>query len=245
MGNLCRSNGTPSIPTKPPTSVGGFLFLWYSETMVKPANLPLEQEFLDSLRARGYTVTRPVSPKRPRHQKAGLLITASGRLLDPMTPDPASVSIEDIAHGLAHVCRFSGQTRTHWSVAQHSICVASLVSPALARHALLHDAAEAYLQDIPAPIKPLIPQYANIESGMMQAIYEAFGLRPLQAHEKHAIKHADRQTCHAELTHLFPTLAGNRLRADLPAPPDGWRFPDPLPADEAREAFLTAWAQAA
>lgn len=217
---------------------------WYNQTMQKAANPVLEMEFIAGLRARGYIVTAP-KPRRAGRPKHGFIPTVSGRLLDPMTPDPASITIEDIAHGLAQVCRFSGQTRTHWSVAQHSICVASLVSPALARHALLHDAAEAYLQDIPAPIKPLIPQYASIESSMMQAIYEAFGLRPLRAHEKQAIKHADRQTCHAELLHLFPPLTGNRLRADLPAPPDDWRLPDPLPADEAREAFLTAWAQAA
>jgi len=84
------------------------------------------------------------------------------------------VAIEDIAHGLAYQCRFNGQTREFYSVAQHSLMVMQLVPPPLRLAALLHDAAEAYLGDMVKPLKNLFPEFSAIESRVMQIIGQRF-----------------------------------------------------------------------
>ena len=90
--------------------------------------------------------------------------TFTGIGFDPINPDPKLIKIEDIAHALSNQCRFSGHARSFYSVAQHSAhCaeIACLASNApLARAMLLHDASEAYLLDMPRPLKKAFPQYA-------------------------------------------------------------------------------------
>src|SRR4051794_27255584 len=84
--------------------------------------------------------------------------TASGARFDPFAPDAASIEIRDIAHALGNLCRFGGHCRVFYSVAQHSCLVADLVERRGAgvecvHWALLHDASEAYLGDLPHPVK--------------------------------------------------------------------------------------------
>ena len=86
------------------------------------------------------------------------LHTFSGQGFDPLNPCTKDVRLEDIAHALAQTCRFGGHTPRHYSVAQHAVFVALLVlkvsrRPDWALLALHHDSAEAYLGDIPRPIK--------------------------------------------------------------------------------------------
>ena len=102
--------------------------------------------------------------------------TFSGNRFYPLEPRIDRVAIEDIAHGLAYQCRFNGQTREFYSVAQHSLIVASLVSPQLRLAALLHDAAEAYLGDMVKPLKVLLPEFAAIEDKVTQIIGDTFGV---------------------------------------------------------------------
>ena len=85
-------------------------------------------------------------------------------------PHIDDVAIEDIAHGLAYQCRFNGQTREFYSVAQHSVMVMNLVSEEHRLAALLHDAAEAYLGDMVKPLKNLFPAFSEIESKVMAII---------------------------------------------------------------------------
>lgn len=87
------------------------------------------------------------------------MCTSSGRAFRPFAPAADDVSIEDVAHALAHICRFGGHTLRHYSVAQHSVLVADIVrrdlddcSPLDELHALLHDAHKAYLGDVILPI---------------------------------------------------------------------------------------------
>ena len=131
-------------------------------------------------------------------------VTHSGRVFFVRDPDPSAICIEDVAHALAHVCRFGGHCDTHYSVAQHSIFVSHEVTPHLALHALLHDAAEAYIGDVIRPLKHQLPEYKAIEVRVEAAIAEAFGLRPLIAIEREAIKAADRVALATERRDVHP-----------------------------------------
>ena len=102
--------------------------------------------------------------------------TFSGNRFYPLEPRIDHVAIEDIAHGLAYQCRFNGQTREFYSVAQHSLIVAALVPPKLRLAALLHDAAEAYLGDMVKPLKVLLPEFAAIEDKVSALIAQAFDI---------------------------------------------------------------------
>ncbi len=105
----------------------------------------------------------------------------SGRQFWPLDPQPEDLDIRDIAHALSLQCRFGGHTRHHYSVAQHSILVMELrwcctprkeeeIDPRENLAALLHDASEAYLVDIPQPVKPHLGGYKEAEERLMAEI---------------------------------------------------------------------------
>lgn len=107
----------------------------------------------------------------------GLFVsTYRGHRFYPLDPCIDDVDIEDIAHGLAYQCRFNGQTSSFYSVAQHSLLVASIVPECLRLPALLHDAAEAYLGDIVKPLKMLVPQFSVIEKQVAAIISQRFAV---------------------------------------------------------------------
>jgi hypothetical protein len=116
--------------------------------------------------------------------KASAIQTYSGRRVSPFAPEPGDIEIEDISHALSHLCRFGGHCRTFYSVAQHCCVVADAVEAAggdaeTALAALLHDASEAYLGDLPHPLKhrsPLGEHYRAIEAPLQRAIHERFSL---------------------------------------------------------------------
>lgn len=98
----------------------------------------------------------------------------SGEYFDVLNPDADKILIEDIAHALSMQCRFAGHTSDFFSVAQHSV-ICSLMAPAgFELEALLHDASEAYLQDIARPVKRQLSNYKDIESKVMFAIAVKF-----------------------------------------------------------------------
>lgn len=107
----------------------------------------------------------------------GCLRTGNGNKINVWDPDPDMIHLEDIAGPLARVCRYAGHTNgCHYSVAQHSVLVSQMVPDEDALWGLLHDAPEAYIQDIPSPIKSVLPRYREIEDRLMWAICEKFGL---------------------------------------------------------------------
>lgn len=124
--------------------------------------------------------------------------TYKGRQYWPLDPQPGDVSIDDIAHHLAMICRFCGACTRHYSVAEHSVYVSRLVRPDLALRALLHDAAEAYCNDIVRPIKRDMVGYAAIEAANETAIFRAFDLAPFTPDEHREIKRADHAVLLAE-----------------------------------------------
>jgi hypothetical protein len=106
--------------------------------------------------------------------------TFTGRLIDSLDPDPREIDVDDIAHALAHQCRFLGHTDGFYSVAQHSVLVSEFVPERDALWGLLHDAAEAYVCDLPAPIKRTrsMRTYRRIENRLLRAVALRFGLSP-------------------------------------------------------------------
>lgn len=123
------------------------------------------------------------------------LETHGGLMLDVLNPKPEGISIEAIAHGLAHICRFGGHTIRHYSVAEHSVWVSQLVPPEFALQGLMHDATEAYLCDLPSPIKKLWPEYYVMEAKLHAVIAEKFGFSPEMPDE---VKTADARICITE-----------------------------------------------
>ena len=105
--------------------------------------------------------------------------TATGRQFWPLAPRPEDVCAADIAHALSNLCRYGGHCRRFYSVAEHSVLVARHVPREHRLWALLHDAAEAYLVDVPRPIKPHLRGYATAERRLMRVICKRFGL-PLE-----------------------------------------------------------------
>lgn len=102
--------------------------------------------------------------------------TYTGIQFFPTDPNPADIRIVDIAHALANICRFTGHCRRFYSVAEHSINVSRTVSPSNALVALLHDATEAYLNDIARPIKVQLPEYQVWEKELWGHIARKFNV---------------------------------------------------------------------
>lgn len=136
--------------------------------------------------------------------------TFTGRQFWPLDPRPEDIDIEDIAHALSNLCRFGGHCKAFYSVAEHSLYVerfswrdrAGVRPIELARFALLHDAAEAYLVDVPRPIKRHLGGYEQAESLIEAAILTRFRCDP-SAFERSIVKVIDRKMLWTEKRDLL------------------------------------------
>jgi uncharacterized protein len=166
----------------------------------------------------------------------------SGRRLDLLNPSPLDVEIEDIAHGLARVARWNGQTigPEIFSVAQHSLLVEAIAghiasdTPPPPRLALLlHDAPEYVVGDIISPLKAVIGNaYKGVETRLLAAIHLRFGLPPeANAPVKRLAKRADRLAAFLEATRLAGFSREEALKF--------FGRPEPLP--RTMEAYLVPW----
>lgn len=106
--------------------------------------------------------------------------TFSGVQFFPLDPRPEEINIIDIAHALAHQCRYGGHSKVFYSVAEHCVHLHDYAlghnMGNIAFSTLMHDAAEAYLVDVPRPIKNHLSDYKRIEIGLEEAIFNKFGL---------------------------------------------------------------------
>lgn len=161
--------------------------------------------------------------------------TASGRQFWPQDPRLGDVCIDDIAHGLAYQCRFAGATWAHYSIAQHSVLVSRACKPENALVGLLHDATEAYLQDIIKPLKRALRGYAELEAAWSICIGLVFGLGDRLVELPPDVHAADRMVYAAEWRDLMPSHAASKVRPDDPHWPAQI---NPWPADRARAEFL-------
>ena len=174
----------------------------------------------------------------------------SGRRLDLLEPSPLDIEIEDIAHGLARVARWNGQTRGQhaFSVAQHCVLVERLtadLNPNITRDvrlmSLLHDAPEYVVGDLISPFKAAIGfDYKDLELKLQSAIHLRFGLPALVPPALAALfKKADRLSAFHEATQLagFEDQEARRL---FGAPPPGLKTPRlaPLATADAQALFL-------
>ncbi|MEL6585448.1 MAG: HD family hydrolase [Pseudomonadota bacterium] len=136
----------------------------------------------------------------------------SGRRLDLLDPTPVDIEIEDIAHGLAFVARWNGQTRGDWpySVAEHCLLVDDIftrlgpATPTDRLTALLHDAPEYVIGDMISPVKAAVgPEYGALDDRLQAAIHVRFGLpAETPARLKKLIKKADRISAWLEAVHI-------------------------------------------
>lgn len=132
--------------------------------------------------------------------------TISGRYYNLEIPRPSEICLTDIAHALSNLCRFTGHSFQFYSVAQHSVIVSQIVPPDLAFAALLHDAHEAYVGDMSAPLKELLQEYQRVELLAANAVRLRFGV-PLKMPE--AIKRADLVALATERRDLMLTAGAN------------------------------------
>lgn len=142
--------------------------------------------------------------------------TFTGIEFFPFDPRPEQVCIEDIAHALANKCRYAGHTTRFYSVAEHSVFCTTIVEPDYYLQALLHDAAEAYLPDIPSPIKKRFPTLIEAEKVILATIGEALNVNLVSLPPE--IKRADLAMLAAEREQVMSK--GFKWSADnLPEPP--------------------------
>lgn len=133
--------------------------------------------------------------------------TSSGKAFYFMDPKPDQIDIEDIAFALSNNCRFNGHCSGFMSVAEHSVAVARRLKTKgfgirLCRTGLLHDAAEAYITDMPSPIKQFLPDYNKMEDRIMEVIGEKYNLDFDNYKE---VKQADWEQLSDEAHYLLPS----------------------------------------
>lgn len=154
----------------------------------------------------------------------------SGRRLDLLHPAPADIAVEDMAHGLARVARWNGQTvgANPFSVAQHSLLVetaAGLIAPDLDRAGrltiLLHDGPEYVIGDLISPFKTVMDHaYRKVEQRLLAAIHSRFGLPEPDPDLQALVKQADRAAAFLEATQLAG-FAGEEAKRFFGEPPQG------------------------
>jgi len=178
--------------------------------------------------------------------------TASGAIVDVAQPDPDDIRLSDITNALSKICRYAGNVERFYSVAQHSVLVAQHVVRLLARRsmvmeteeftqliqaALLHDASEAYTNDVPHPVKVAIgPSFKRLEAGLMDAVAYRFGI-DAEYFNHPILKQADWDLFLAETRILTPDVE----RPDVDRSKVAWNLHfNPLPHDRAKVLFENA-----
>lgn len=158
-------------------------------------------------------IARGVLPIREQ-RRGDWMQTFTGRQFWPMDPRAGEVDIEDIAHALSMQCRYAGHCLRFYSVAEHCVLLARYASRQNQLWALLHDASEAYLVDVPRPLKPFLPGYKEAEARVMAAVCERFKL-PIDMPE--------------EVKFLDGSILRDEAAQNMTLPPVAWGFPTDEP----------------
>jgi 5'-deoxynucleotidase YfbR-like HD superfamily hydrolase len=154
----------------------------------------------------------------------------------PFDPLPGEIYIQDIARGLSNMCRFSGQVRRFYSVAQHSVHVSKICRPQSAMWGLLHDASEAYLSDVVSPLKKGLPEYRKVEKNVMLQVCKRFGLSTKMPE---SVLRADNRAYFCEEWELrdmsYPSPSVNDLEREFEL------MQAPMSPDSAYKAFMSRY----
>lgn len=191
----------------------------------------------------GATALLPPRPyaERPAAQE-GCIELAQGQIFNPLQPDMGMMTPINLAWGLANGCRFAGQIRVFYSVAQHSVLVAALADPDMAtqRAALLHDGDEAFgLPDLASPVKHAFPDYVAAQRRQMALIEARYGFGDAD-HKR--IKPADHLALVTEKA-AFKSCGNAAYWSGWmkDAEPAGWLTLVPLPSEAAFRLFRKAY----
>lgn len=165
--------------------------------------------------------------------------TYSGIKFEFLNPKPHMITITDIAHSLSRQCRFSGHTSEFYSVAEHCVNVAielAKYGPEVQMQGLLHDASEAYLLDVPSPVKQYLTNYKEMEETIQKAIFKTYGITYPYAQ---VVKDADAVLLKKEAQKLLPSQ-GNSWVHLYPTPWESDIRIECLKSDHAYGAYI-AW----
>jgi hypothetical protein len=167
------------------------------------------------------------------------LQTYTGKAVNPLALEADAIDILDIAHALSHLCRFNGHCRQFYSVAEHSVRMSRIVPRESGMWGLLHDAAEAYLVDLPRPVKlsrGLGELYKIAERRALQVIAQRFGLSWPEPAE---FKYFDNVLLMTEQRDLMVRISEPRFDNASPLP----ERIEPWTPDAARAEFLARFAE--
>lgn len=174
------------------------------------------------------------------------LQTYTGKRFDFLEPDPDSICIEDIAHALSHIARFAGHTKDFYSVADHCVRASEIICEItkverterklMQMYMLLHDASEAYLLDVPAPLKPHLTNYKTLEHNLMRVIAKRFGL-DIEMFSDPRIRFVDMTMLATEKRDLLGPEPAPWI--EMPEPYRGTVIP--MSSKAAKESFLMRW----
>lgn len=137
-----------------------------------------------------------------KNKEESWIQTYSGKKFSFLDCKNSDIDIEDIAHALSMICRFTGHSKSFYSVAQHSVLVSLNCDKEYALQGLLHDASEAYISDLSAPLKRMhaLKGYKDIESSLQKKIYKSFSI---QEQEHCSVKIADLKVLSTEVKCLM------------------------------------------
>lgn len=142
------------------------------------------------------------------------ITTFSGRQFFITRATPDDIYIEDIAHGLSNICRYVGQCKEFYSVAEHAVRMAEMAwSPSMKFLALMHDSPEAYLNDLSSLIKDCLPVYKEMEGYLHNVIFDKYGIKhcPLMNFDADSVKALDGMIRTPEVLSLFTAHDGWHL----------------------------------
>ena len=134
--------------------------------------------------------------------------TRHGNQFDPKTSKISHIDINDIAHALSNICRYTGHTRRFYSVAEHSVLTYRLAAfhwpndLEVQWACLLHDATEAYIGDISTPLKQLLPNFNEIEKILAESIADEFNIKTTRDIQR-KVKQVDKEALATEAKVLF------------------------------------------
>ncbi len=164
------------------------------------------------------------------------ILTFTGKQFTPSDPRPELFDIRDVAHSLSLLCRYNGHCTSFYSVAEHSVRVSQICTEQHQRWGLLHDLGEAYLGDLPRPIKGDFPRFVQYEEALLEMAAGVFDLSWPMPPE---VKVADDKLLATEFRDLMVDQSYLKLLAQDPLPGKI----EPMGPEAAERAFLERYAE--